>query len=405
MVIKNTELTKQYWQENLNERAKFSLADHELVDPVTNRGHVVSVQEITVPEHLPSNIIMSEIIVSDPFVEADPIGYKIIKNHVENVIEPLGIEIGMDVAADRTEATSLDERNPLTKAWLSDDALQSLSIWRENVPTALALDYLTDPSPGKEITAPDGRIAVSTPETAAHWRFVADAIGIRTRKEAMSELTAGFLAERMKDNDATWLSLASGTAEPSLQAGIAAMDTANVRMKMVVTDHDGRALKLVNGKAEELGYNERGEVLTVRQNILADNLPEILEADTGISQYTIVENMGFEEYLPQDGDTMQAYKGQGLPQASEFTKTAFDMVAPGGMLVSGNMVLPRPQLGFVFGAVDWPIINARTEEDIIRVYQEAGIMDNPDARVTMHRVIEEHSGLHIYNIVTVEKLT
>ena len=403
MVIKEAELSGQNWQEDLNRKAKFSLGEHILVDPVTIDGKVKEVREIAVPSNLPGNIRMAEVIVSDPFIEADPVGYAIVTHHIEQVIEPLGAEIGLDVTAGRTEATSLDERNPLTKAWLADENLLSLSIWRENVPTALALDYLTNPMPGREVVAPDGRTAISTPETAAHWRFVADAVGIRARKEAMTEITTHFLAEKMEGGKATWLSLASGTAEPSLKAGITAMTSANVSMKMVVTDHDGRALKLVKGKADELGYSERGELQTLRQNILADNLPEIIEAETGIPQFTIVENMGFEEYLPQDGDTLQAYKGQGLPQASEFTKNAFAMVEPGGMLVSGNMVLPRPQLGFVFGAVDWPIINARTEEDIMRVYEKAGILDDPSAKVTMHRIIEQHSGLHIYNIVTVEK--
>jgi hypothetical protein len=397
---------RQFNQEALNAEAAFSLNGHELINPDTNRGEIVSATIQEAPFDYPEGVKLSEIRVSDPFVAADPEGYELITRHVEEVLEPIGHRLGIDPFSNRTEATSVEERNQLTTAWLSGENLYPLSVWRDNVPTALALDYLTNPDVGRKVVDPAGNVAFATPETAAHWRFVADAIGIRTRADAMAFLTSKFLSETRPGHNVEWLSLASGTAEPSLLAGIEAMNEAAVKMKMTVADWDGRALKVVQGKADELGYEGHGgELVTLQQNILDPNLPTILAEKSGTELYDIVENMGFKEYLPQDGDTAAAFKGQALPQASDFTRNAFKMVKPGGMLISGNMALPRPQLEFVFGAVDWPIINARTEEEVLRIYKAAGILDDPNALVTVHRVVEDKTGLRIYNIVTVEKLS
>lgn len=395
-------------QEALNAEAHFSLSGHELIDPESFEGEVVGMREIDATEIDP-RIRAVEIEVKDPFVDADPKGYAIVQHHVSGVIEPMIIRENAGQTV-RTEATSVEELNPFSRAWLAQPELQSLKAWRTLVPTARALDCLTNPVAGREVTDKDGNVTVSTPETAAHWRFVDDAIGIRTRAVAMRDIAEGFLGSKTEAGGDperfTWLSLASGTAEPSLKAAKAVMDTTGVGLNLVVADWDGKSLKLVSGNAEKVEFD--GELVTLQQNILDENLAEQVAENSGIEQFDVVENLGFEEYLPQHGDTMGAYKGQGLPQASEFTKRAFNLTAPGGMLISGNMVLPRPQGEFVFNAVDWPIINARFEQEILNVYQEAGILDDPNVAVTMYRVIASpaegsEKATHIYNIVTVEK--
>jgi hypothetical protein len=395
-------------QEALNAEALFSLGDHELVDPEDFEGKVVGVNEIDATEVDP-RIRLVEIHVEDPFVAADPIGYAIVQNHVENVIEPM-IRRENTGATVRTEATSIDELNPFSQAWLAQPELQSLKGWRSLVPTARALDYLTDPSIGREVVDKDGSVTVSTAETAAHWRFVDDAIGIRTRAVAMKTITEEFLAGKVEQGDEAkpfnWLSLASGTAEPSLKAAKAIMDTTGNDVNLVVADWDGKSLKLVAGNAERIGYE--GELTTLQQNILDENLADQVAEKAGVGQYEVVEDTGFKEYLPEDGDTMAAYKGQGLPQASEFTRRQIELVAPGGMMISGNMILLRSQGDFVFGAVDWPLINARFEQEILGGYQKAGILDDPNLAVTMYRVIARpaegsEKATHIYNLVTVEK--
>jgi hypothetical protein len=94
-----------------------------------------------------------------------------------------------------------------------------------------------------------------------------------------------------------------------------------------------------------------------------------------------------------------------LPQASEFLRRVFGLVAPGGISVNGNMILDRTQLDFVFGVVDWPIINARSESQILRIYERAGILNNPNADFKMFRVQDAIAGVHLYNIMVAQKLS
>lgn len=384
-------------QEVLNAEALFSMHGHELVDPDTFEGEVVDIREVEAPE-LDPRVRVVEIDVRDPFIAADPVAYNMVRDHIQNVLEPMSQRYGQ---SNRTEAQSADEMNPFTRAWVAGEQNDALRIWRSFVPTARALGFLTNPVVGSEIVSDQGETAYASPETVAFWRFCDDGIGIRTRAVAMRAIAEGFLDAKVAEGDVdevSWLSLASGTAEPSLKASKALMERTDIPVDLTVADLDGKALKLVQGNVSEIGFT--GRVNTIRQNILAADMPEKLQEASGRKQYKVVENTGFEEYLPQEGDTMEAFKGAGLPQASEFTRNAYELVEPGGVLMSGNMVLNREQAEFVFNWVDWPIINARTEPEIINVYDQAGILDDPASTVTMYRV---KGGPHVYNIVTVEK--
>jgi hypothetical protein len=233
---------------------------------------------------------------------------------------------------------------------------------------------------------------------------VDDAVAIRNRAKAMEMIAREHIgATHPEGSNVQWLSLASGTAEPSLKAAIGVKGEDNVDVDLTVVDWDRRALRHVEDNARKLGYE--GQITTKKMNIMVDDLSAKIAEKIGVErQYDVVENMGFEEYLPQDGDELAALKGANLPQASDFTRQAFELVKPGGVLISGNMVLNRPQIDFVFGIVDWPIINARSEESILRVYKEAGILDDPNAKVELFRVKDSHSGAHVYDIVKVTKL-
>lgn len=386
----------------------FDLGDHELIDPQTNRGRVVGFTEIDTSdatERLQKSTVY-EVEVEDPFVDADPAGYMLVNDYVAHMESRLRQE-GFAISGDRQEALSLEDRNEYTNAWLSAPNMAGLSVWRSLVPTAVALEYLTNPTQDI-IAAREGTAKISN-EVSAHFRFVDDAVAIRDRAVAMQDIAEAHIAELRDSQDTVrWLSLASGTAEPAIAAIKAAQeraeqDGADLHADLTVADMDGRSLRYVKTNAERYGFEDK--VNTVRQNILVPTLGEDLAAKTGNPElYDVVENMGFEEYLPQDGDEIEAKKDLGLPQASEFTRRAFELVKPGGVLISGNMILDRPQIDFVFGVVDWPIINARSEESILRVYEEAGILDDPNAKVEMYRVKNSQTGSHVYNIVKVTKL-
>lgn len=349
---------------------------------------------------LPSGVRLFEIDVKDPFIDADPVAYAIIKSYIER-IEDTSILSGMNYL-DRSEAMKDSQRNDFTKAWLSDPKVRSLSAWRDLVPRAEALSYLTDPTAGRQIIDREGNEYEVSQQTAAQIRFVEDAVGIRDRGVAMSELLRQhFVASEQASQ--TVLSLASGTAEPVLLAARDAIRETGKDVSLTVVDNDDKSLRFVSDNARKVGLD--GKVRSINANILSVGLAGHLKAETGLGQWSVVENMGFEEYLPQDGDEMAARKGRRLPQASEFTRRAFSLVEPGGILMSGNMVLERPQRDFVFGIVDWPLINARSEKSIMRVYERAGILGDPGAQVDMFRVVNSQSGTHIYNIVRVKKLS
>lgn len=389
----------------LHEEFRLDLSDHQLIDPETNRGTVTNISFVEQIQYDGSSRPCSiyEALVKDPFVDADPEGYVKTRDYVTH-IERTMLATGFDPINERSEANSSEEWNVFTRAWLHDENVAGLALWRDNVPSALALGYLTNPWVGNVVTTKKGDDSeVISPETAAQLRFVDDAVAIRDRAAVMEEIARTSIEARHNLGDSiNWLSLASGTAEPSIQAAKNAAEDQGIRVDLTVTDYDRRALKSVAANAERLGFE--GQTKIIRANILADDIKyKLSENGEEVAQFDVVENMGFEEYLPQQGDELGAFKGEGLPQASEFTRTAWEMVRPGGILISGNMVLDRPQINFVFGIVDWPLINARSEESILRVYKEAGLLDDPTAHIEMFRVKNEQTGAHVYNIVRVTK--
>src|SRR5690606_4347924 len=98
-------------------------------------------------------------------------------------------------------------------------------------------------------------------------------------------------AHKAGDN-VRWLSLASGTAEPSIKAAKAATESDQVNIDLTVADLDGKALKFVKANAEANEFS--GQVNTVWTNILDEDLPKTLAESTGTDEkFDIVENMGF----------------------------------------------------------------------------------------------------------------
>lgn len=413
---------------SLHEDFYFDFSGHELIDPREERGEVIRVQEAGFVEAFGSTVPVSEIVVRDPYVYADTDGYTAVRDHISRMEARIQSD-GFNPLTERAQKYpySVEEgpsgpagTNRYTSAWLSQDSLQPLKAWHSLVPSAVALDHLTSPRVDELITPKnpeDGR-QTSTPETTAFLRFVDDAVAIRNRAVAMQSIAEDHLRTVITNkptagtDGVAWLSLASGTAEPSIRAIRAVQDVEDAAdIDLTVVDYDGRALKKVKGHAENNGLD--ASTTTIQTNILDPKLGDILLSEAGKKEFTVVENLGFEEYLPErvlddelGGDELGMFRDEdsGLPNASEFTRNAFDLVAPGGVLISGNMVLDRPQIGFVFGIVDWPLINARSEESIMRVYKRAGILDDPMAEVELFRVRDEVSGAHVYDIVKVRKL-
>ncbi len=387
----------------ITDQYTFSL-EHELIDPETTRGYVESVSE---PEAIGFNgrVVgtVQDIMVVDPYVAADSRTCDRVTYYIENVVEARMQAEGFDIRANRLNEKEPGARNRYTQAWLGDTAVRSLAAWHGLVPTALALDYLTKPMVGRDI---NGEMA--TPQTVAQLRFVADAIGVRDREVAMAWIVGRHMKTMPGSGTAETLSLACGTALPAINAAIEVQKATGRRMNLTLADIDQAALDRVAENAAEAGFT--GGLNKLKPvNILRKDLAEYLDRVTGRKLYDMVEETGFLEYMPDAGDEMQAYRKKGLPPASEFLRKSFELVAPGGISVSGNMVLPRRQLAFVFGTVDWPIINARSEKQILTIYERAGLLPDvsdpaPQTKFEMFRVIDKITGLHIYNLMVNQKL-
>lgn len=390
----------------LIEAFRLDLGECQLQYPQERYGHVTAVEKVLpmsmAGEPLPDGVEVFEVSVRNPYVEVNAEGYERVTDYIERMETVLKAR-GHNPLIERNEANTPEEYTDFTRAWMHDATVKAVVNWRDRVPTAIALDYLVKPVIGRTITDSEHKNeAIVTPESAAQMMLTADAIAINDRTTAMQ-----FLAEQhlkaVPTEEVSWLSLASGTAEPAIAAASKVSGELGKDVNLVVADFDSEALGFVRGIAGE--YEFSGNVQTVFTNILSPKLEQVLSRKTGNpdQRYDVVENMGFEEYLPQDGDELEAYRGKNLPQASEFTRSAWERVKPSGVLISGNMVLDRPQLGYVFGIVDWPVINARSEESILNVYKQAGILDDPSAKVEIFRVKNDQVGVHVYDIVRVTK--
>lgn len=418
------EVTPSYYN-HLVEGFRFELNGHEVIEPSEDRGRVTRIEEKSpislAGNELPPRVNVYEIFVEDPYIKADPEGYKLVTDHVEKteaMMHQFGYSPSMRVfeamqdprksaVPIRYEATKRDEYNDFTKAWIEDATADGIRIWRDLVPTADALEYLLHPRVGREIENRVGEVVINSPESAIQMRFVADSVAIRDRAVAMQRVALDYLEKVGPANGhIKWLSLATGTAEPAMAAAKAVKDSHGVETQLTLADIDANALSHSSDNAQKYGFQEGKDYTTVRTNIVGKRLSKDLTQATGMEelQFDVVENMGFQEYLPQDGDEIKAFKGGNLPQASDFTRSAYSLVRPGGVLISGNMVYPRTQFDYVFGIVDWPIINARSEESILRVYKEAGILDDANSQIDIFRVKNEASGIHVYDIVRVTKL-
>lgn len=388
---------------SLEEEFRFSLNGHELKDPETNKSRVISEPEPVSPIVWEGHIIpVYNLEVEDTFVAADPEGFAVTTEVIERQ-EARMIRDGFDPLTQRTEAFKKSRQNPYTQAWRASEESGGLDTWHDLKPTAPALSPIHHPYVGTSIDNLKGRVVPMSPEAAAIFRFTADGIGIRSRAAALEFLAARHLSGLPPEKTVKWLCLAGGTAEPSIEAANRARDSHGIQVDLTIADQDKNALALVEHNAEKLGFS--GAVIAREMNILVPDLAEqIANPEDENGQYDVAEAMGFIEYLPQEGDEIEAKAAKvlGLPQASEFIKNAVATVKPGGAFFTANMTYDRPQLKYVLGAVDWELLNARSDESMLRAHQH--VIDNPNLTLEMYRIKEKQTGYNIYNIFVIKKL-
>ncbi len=255
--------------------------------------------------------------------------------------------------------------------------------WRGLIPSAKALLYLADPWAHDHVQDPDAGLVSVDDAARVAWSLSLDAVAIRSRAAVMADLVAGRAIHfgSAGGSGLRWLSVACGTALPAFQAAVAA----GVEPDMWLVDIDRDALGLAAGLADTVGFN--GRLSTKRTNIFNPDSMDALRAELvdsgGLAE--LIDMMGIFEYT---GDNL------GVDPAG-FLKSVWDCLAPGGLLVTGQMRADRPRPDFTTGVIGWPYIELRTPDDLMRIIQTAGI--HPD-NVELHLPADG-----VYMIATITK--
>lgn len=126
--------------------------------------------------------------------------------------------------------------------------------WKELIPSAFALEYLSDPFGFEQIRDFEGKVS-SKDICRLHFALCIDAIGIGSRASVMASVVKQLLhklgaARPYAEDVIHWMSIACGTALPALKA--AKQLEANVNMLLV--DIDDSALSRAIELASEIGF-------------------------------------------------------------------------------------------------------------------------------------------------------
>ncbi len=145
-------------------------------------------------------------------------------------------------------------------------------------------------------------------------------------------------------------------------------------MELDLVDYDRGALDLAEGFARQLGVSH--SVRTRRMDILR---PQGLEPELPAESFDAVEVLGLFEYLddrPHDYAYAGVVAGRRSIGAVGLLHNAWRLVRPGGRLVVANMLDSRPDLDFVTTVLQWPHIHPRSIDQIVALFDRAGIYEH-----------------------------
>jgi len=268
---------------------------------------------------------------------------------------------------DRKRPGRIDRRNPPTAGLI--EKYPAFGHWLDLVPTAAALEPLYEPSAQ---SLPNGHPIDSG--TRQWFRNIADGRGIRSRAAALQHL----LVQDSHENP-TWLSLASGAARTVLDS--AALKRAGANEPAVhLVDLDRNALKAARHRAASHGLRS---LRTYRANVLRPaGIRLTTQRPLEKRSYSVVDAVGLMEYLRAD-DWVYRYakvvrSSQRMAGAVTFLRNAFEFVRPGGRLIFGNMRDSHPELAFTLNVVQWPHIQPRSIDQVMKIVTAAGLAESAE---------------------------
>ena len=215
----------------------------------------------------------------------------------------------------------------------------------------------------------------------------ADSLGIRERVETVNGLSIDHLKkvaekENRSIDDMLVMSFGCGTGLATLKMLKKLKDETGEAPTVILLDQDPLSLAAAQSLAKKWNLEDKIEVHCER---LFSKLgkPLSLEGVLGNRKLDIAEDSGLREYLP-DG----VYK--------QLTRESLKFLRTGGLMITGNMNVNRPQKEFLHGLMGWvPKVTMRSIKKGFELLQKSGISkESIEATVTA-------SG--VYTVFAIEK--
>ena len=206
-------------------------------------------------------------------------------------------------------------------------------------------------------------------------RHCADSLGIRERVETVNGLSIDHLKkvaekENRSIDDMLVMSFGCGTGLATLKMLKKLKDETGETPTVILLDQDPLSLAAAQSLAKKWNLEDKIEVHCER---LFSKLgkPLSLEEVLGNRKLDIAEDSGLREYLP-DG----VYK--------QLTRESLKFLRTGGLMITGNMNVNRPQKEFLHGLMGWvPKVRMRSIKEGFKLLQKSGIpRESIEATVT-----------------------
>ena len=206
-------------------------------------------------------------------------------------------------------------------------------------------------------------------------RHCADSLGIRERVETVNGLSIDHLKkvaekENRSIDDMLVMSFGCGTGLATLKMLKKLKDETGEAPTVILLDQDPLSLAAAQSLAKKWNLEDKLEVHCER---LFSKLgkPLSLEGVLGNRKLDIAEDSGLREYLP-DG----VYK--------QLTRESLKFLRTGGLMITGNMNVNRPQKEFLHGLMGWvPKVRMRSIKEGFKLLQKSGIpKESIEATVT-----------------------
>ena len=196
-------------------------------------------------------------------------------------------------------------------------------------------------------------------------RHCADSLGIRERVETVNGLSIDHLKnvaekENRSIDDMLVMSFGCGTGLATLKMLKKLKDETGEVPTVILLDQDPLSLAAAQSLAKKWNLEDKIEVHCER---LFSKLgkPLSLEGVLGNRKLDIAEDSGLREYLP-DG----VYK--------QLTRESLKFLRTGGLMITGNMNVNRPQKEFLHGLMGWvPKVRMRSIKEGFKLLQKSGI--------------------------------